>query len=61
MRYTISATKGGQTVESVKGSPRTATAKAHLPLAEGWSIHVIDERGRTFAPTEFNGLLQNGE
>jgi hypothetical protein len=35
----------------------TAIAKAHLLLAEGWSVHIIDEQQRTFAPAEFHCLL----
>lgn len=57
MQYTVSAVKDGKTIESVKSSPRTAIAKAHLLLGEGWSVHILDEQGRTFAPAAFNGLL----
>jgi hypothetical protein len=40
-----------------KKQSETAIAKAHLLLAEGWSVHIIDEQRRTFAPAEFHCLL----
>ena len=57
MLYTVSAVKEGKIDESKKSSPRTAVAKAHLLLTEGWSVHIVDEQGLTFAPTEFDRLL----
>ncbi len=57
MRFMVYGVKDGETVESLKASAVSAVAKARLLVAEGWAVHIMDERRKTFVPSMFDDLL----
>jgi hypothetical protein len=57
MNFTIRASKDGENIEVVRAGPTATVAKARGLFKTGWMVHVIDEGGLVYAPSEFDQLL----
>jgi hypothetical protein len=57
MTFTIRASKDGETIETVRIGPTATVAKARGLFKTGWMVHVIDDDGSFYAPSEFDQLL----
>jgi hypothetical protein len=57
MTFTIRASKDGETIETVRIGPTATVAKARGLFETGWMVHIIDDEGSVYAPSEFDRLL----
>jgi hypothetical protein len=56
MTFTIHASKGGQSVVTVRISPAVAVDKARVLESLGWQVHVTDSAGHQFNHSDFDCL-----
>ena len=58
--FTIHASKGGQSIATVRISPTVTAAKAQTLADAGWEVHVTDVDGRQHGPDTWDDLLIAG-
>jgi hypothetical protein len=54
----VHASKDGQSIRTLFGSPVLAVAKARGLSKTGWQVHVVDADGRMFHAENFDHLLR---
>ena len=57
MTYTIHASKGSETVQTMRISPTVTVAKARVLLKTGWQVHITDADGQQYLPDTFEKIL----
>jgi hypothetical protein len=57
MTFTIRASKDGETIETVRIGPTATVAKARGLFKTGWMVHIVDDDGSVYSPSEFDQLL----
>jgi len=57
MTYAIHASRGGQSVVTIRISPVAAVDKARLLERLGWRVHITDPAGHQFGPSDPHLLL----
>jgi hypothetical protein len=60
MTYVIHASRGGQSVVTIRINPVAAVDKARLLERLGWRVHITDLAGYQFGPPDFYRLLMVG-
>jgi hypothetical protein len=55
--FSIHATKGGQSMTTVRIGPTVTVAKARALLKDGWQVHVTDAAGQHYEPAQLDQLL----
>jgi hypothetical protein len=55
--FSIHATKGGQSMTTVRIGPAVTVAKARALLKDGWQVHVTDVAGQRYEPAQLDQLL----
>ena len=51
------AEREGSTVKVERESPLIIVAKARIWISEGWQVVITDADGKSWAASEFEGLL----
>jgi hypothetical protein len=57
MTYAIHASRGAQSVVTIRINPLAAVDKARLLERLGWRVHITDLAGYQFGPSDFYRLL----
>ncbi len=57
MAYRMIAERDGSTVSVERESSLIMVAKARIWVSEGWQVVITDADGKSYAASEFEGLL----
>ena len=55
--YKMIAERGNETVKSERTSSLITMARARVWASEGWQVTITNDKGKVFAPAEFEKLL----
>ena len=55
--FSIHATKGGQSMTTVRIGPTVTVAKARALQKDGWQVHVTDAMGKHYEAAQLDQLL----
>jgi hypothetical protein len=58
--FIVHASRGEETLTTIRLSPAAAIAKAHALAAEGWTVFITGPDNVRYYPSEFDQLLSLG-
>jgi hypothetical protein len=58
--FTVHASRGEETLTTIRLSPAAAIAKGHALAAEGWKVFITGPDDLRYYPAEFDRLLSLG-